>query len=95
MAFIGLRSLPPEARGALRRKGSGPQVLPLELEAQAVRDEGDKLTIGGLSLGVGHCIAKEALEGLQIAPVPGHLDGMADGPLHPGGRGVKGLCTWG
>ena len=43
MAFIGLRSLPPEARGALRRKGSGPQVLPLELEAQAVRDERDEL----------------------------------------------------
>ena len=31
------------------------------------------------------------LQGLQIAPVPGHLDGVADGPLHAAGRGTEPL----
>ena len=47
--------------------------------------------IGGLSLGVGHRVAKEALEGVQISSVPGDFDGVADGPLHSGGRGLEGL----
>ena len=30
-------------------------------------------------------IAKVAVEGIHIAPVPCHLDGVADGALHPAG----------
>ena len=58
---------------------------------QLVRDEGDELRIGGLPFGVGHGVAEEALEGVQIAPVPGYLNSMADGPLHSGRRGAEGL----
>ena len=36
-------------------------------------------------------IAKEPLEGVQIAPVPGYLDGVADGPFHPAGGGAEGF----
>ena len=62
-----------------------------KLQLQPVGNEGDKLRIGGLSLGIGDRIAEKPLQCLQIAPIPGHLDGMADGALHPGGRGGKGL----
>ena len=60
-----------------------------ELELQFICDEGDELGIGGLALGVGHGVAEKALQGIQIPPIPGHLDGMADGALHPGGRGLE------
>ena len=62
-----------------------------ELQLQPVRDQCDKLTIGGLSLGVTHGIAKEALQGVQVSPVPCHLDGVADGPFYPGGGGLEGF----
>ena len=57
----------------------------LELELQLVCDEGDELGIGGLSLCVGNRVAEKSLQSIQIASVPGHLDGVADGPLHPAG----------
>ena len=55
----------------------------LELELQPVSDKRDELTIGGLPLGVADGVAKEALQGVQVSPVPGHLDGVADGPFYP------------
>ena len=61
----------------------------LELKLQFVRDEGDELRIGGLALGIGHGVAEEPLERIQIAPVPGDFDGVADGPLHPAGGGAE------
>ena len=33
-------------------------------------------------------IAEVAVEGIHIAPVPRHLDGMADGALHAAGSGT-------
>ena len=33
-------------------------------------------------------VAKVAVEGIHIAPVPRHLDGVADGALHPAGGGA-------
>lgn len=62
-----------------------------ELQLQLVRNQGDELRIGGLALGVGYRIAEEALEGVQIAPIPGDFNGVADGPLHSGRRGLEGL----
>ena len=53
----------------LRRLGA------LELKLQLVRNQGDELRIGGLSLGVADGIAKESLQGAQIAPITGYLDG--------------------
>ena len=59
---------------------------------ELVRNEGDKLTIGGLSFGIGHRIAEEALQGVQVAPVPGYFNGVADCPLHSTWRGTEGFC---
>ena len=58
---------------------------------QLVRNQGDELTIGGLSFGIGHRIAEEALQGVQVSPIPGHLDGVANGSLHSGWGGAEGL----
>ena len=33
-------------------------------------------------------VAKVAVEGIHIAPVPRHLDGVTDGALHPAGSGT-------
>ena len=63
----------------LRRLGA------LELELQAVSNQGDELTIRGLSFGIAHGISKEPLKRIQITPIPCYLDGVADGALHPAG----------
>ena len=68
-------------------------LLPLQL--QPVGDHGDELGIRRLALGVGDGISEVLLEGLQVAPIPGHLNGMADGPLHPAGGGAVRLATSG
>ena len=52
--------------------------LLLHLEAQAVCDHGDELAIGGLALGGVDGVAEVLLQRLQVAAVPGHLDGVAD-----------------
>lgn len=56
----------------------------LELELKLVRNEGDEFGIGGFSLGVADGVAKESLEGIQIAPVPGHFKWHAGWPVLPG-----------
>ena len=82
------------------RKSLAPQLvighlLSFELQLQFVRNQGDELGIGGLSFGVGHRVAEEPLQRIQIAPVPGHLDGVPDRPLHSGRSGLEGLCHLG
>ena len=69
----------------LRRLGA------LELELQAVGNQGDEFRIGGLPFGIAHGIPKEPLQGIQIAPIPGYLDGVADGTLHPAGGCPEGF----
>ena len=49
------------------------------LELEPVGDHGNELRIGGLALGVADGVAEILLQDLQVAPVPGHLDGVADG----------------
>ena len=63
----------------LRRLGG------LELQLKPIRNQRNKLTIRGLSFGIAHGIPKEPLQGIQIAPIPGYLDGVANGALHPAG----------
>ena len=82
------------------RKPLAPQselghVLSLELELELVRNQGDEFGIRGLALGVAHGVAEESLQGVQIAPIPGDFNGVADGPLHSAGCGPKGLCHLG
>ena len=60
-----------------------------QLKLELVRNQGDELTIGGFAFGVAHGVAEEALQGIQIAPVPGDFNSMADGTLHPAGGGAE------
>ena len=55
------------------------QALALDLQCQPISDHGDEFAVGGLSLGTVYGVAEVLLEGFQIAPIPSHLDGMADG----------------
>ena len=50
----------------------------LSAERQIVRDHRDALRIRGLSLHVADRVAEDALERLDIAAIPGDLDGVAD-----------------
>ena len=57
------------------------QYLPrgvLAFEGKIVRDHRDKFAIRRFSLDARDGVAEESLQGLHIAAVPGHLDGMAD-----------------
>ena len=62
-----------------------------QLESNAVANHGDKFRIRGLSLGIADGIAKEFLQGFQIAPVPCHFNGVAYGAFHPAGGGMVAL----
>ena len=62
-----------------------------ELKLELVRNQGDELRIGGLSFGVADRVAEEPLQGVQIAPIPRHFDGMADGSFHPGRGSLEGF----
>ena len=42
------------------------RVFSLELELEAVCDEGDELRVGGLALGVTYGVAEDPLEGIEI-----------------------------
>ena len=61
--------------------------LPL-IQPHLVRNHCDELTIGGLAPQVMDGITEVAVEGVHIATVPSHLDGVADGALHPAGGGA-------
>ena len=61
------------------------------MQLQPVSDQGDKLAVGRLPLGIAHGIAEEALQGVQVAPVPGYLDGVANSPLYPAWGGLEGF----
>ena len=61
--------------------------LPL-IQPHFVSDHRDELRIGGLAPQVVDGIAEVAVESIHIAPVPRHLNGMADGALHPAGSGT-------
>ena len=45
-------------------------------EGEKVGDHGDELRIGGFAFDVGHGVAEEFLQGLQVAAVPGYFDGV-------------------
>ena len=50
----------------------------LSLEGEGVCDHGDELRIRRFSLGVGDRVTEVLLQDLDVAAVPGHLDGVAD-----------------
>ena len=64
-----------------------PNPLPL-IQPHLVSNHRDELAVGGFSAQVMDGVAEVAVEGVHIAPVPCHLDGVADGALHPAGGGA-------
>ena len=67
-----------------------PHPLPL-IQPHLISYHRDELAVGRLTAQVVDGIAKVAIEGIHISPVPRNLDGMADGALHPAGRGAVAL----
>jgi len=61
----------------------------LQLQLQFVSYKRNKLRISRFSLGIADGIPEKSLQSIQIATVPGNLDGMADGPLYSGRRGLE------
>ena len=61
-----------------------PHPLPL-IQPHLIGYHRNELRVGGLTAQVMDGIAKVAIEGIHVSPIPCHLDGMADGPLHPAG----------
>ena len=67
------------------------QMLPHPLafiQPHLIGDHRDELTVGGFTPQVMDGIAEVAVEGIHIAPVPRHLNGVADGALHAAGGGA-------
>ena len=64
------------ARVRPRRDGEGSPRGVLAFEGEIVRDHGDKFAIRRLSLDARDGIAEEPLQGLHVAAVPCHLDGI-------------------
>ena len=62
-----------------------------QLKLKLVRNQRNKFGIRGFSLGIADSVAEKSLEGIQIATIPGHFDGMADGTFHTAGCGLEGL----
>ena len=67
----------------------------LLLQDQSVTNHGDEFRISGLTLGIADRVAEEPLQSIQVAPIPRHFDGVADGTLHTAGGGLEGLCHLG
>ena len=63
----------------------------LQLKLQFVSDKGDKFGIRRLSLGIADGIAEKSLQSVQVASVPGNLDGVSNGPLDSAGGRLEGL----
>ena len=64
-----------------------PHPLPL-IQPHLIGYHRDELAVGGFSTQVVDGIAEVAVEGVHITPVPCHLDGVADGALHPASGGA-------
>ena len=63
----------------------------LQLKLELVSNQRNEFRIRGFSLGIGNRVPKEPLKRIQITSIPGDFDGVADGPLHSGRRGLEGL----
>ena len=58
------------------------------IQPHLVGDHRNELAVGGFAAQVMDGIAKVAVEGVHVSPVPCHLDGVADGTLHAAGGGA-------
>ena len=67
------------------------RALPGAFHDQLIRDQGDELAVGGLIVFRIDVVAEDLIYVFDLAPRPGHLDGMADGALHLGSGGLEAL----
>ena len=88
LVFIGLASQKEKRKPVAPQSEIG-NLRRLQLKLQFVSDQGDKFGIRGFSFGIADGIAEKSLECIQIASVPGHFDGVTDGPLHAAGGGLE------
>ena len=58
------------------------------IQPHLVSDHCDELRVRWFSAQVMDGITEVAVQGVHIAPVPCHLDGVTDGALHPAGGGA-------
>jgi len=65
------------------------------LQGKHIRDHGDEFAVGGHILLGADPAAEGGVQAFDAPAVPGHLDGMADGPLHLRGCGVEMLADTG
>ena len=90
MVFIGSASQK-EKRKTVAAQSEIGNLGRLQLKLQFVCDKRNKLRVCGFSLGIADSIAEKSLQSIQVASVPGHFDGVADGPLHAAGGGLEGF----
>ena len=64
-----------------------PHPLPL-IQPHLIGYHCNELTVGRFAAQVMDGIAKVAIEGIHVSPIPCNLDGVADGPLHAAGGGT-------
>ena len=76
------------------RKRHLPHPLPL-IQPHLIGYHRDELRIRWFSAQVMDGITEVAVEGVHVSPVPCHLDGVADGALHPAGGGAVFLGDFG
>ena len=69
------------------RKRHSPYPLPF-IQPHLISYHRNELAVGRLAPQVMDGIAEVAVEGVHVSPVPCHLDGVADGALHPAGGGA-------
>ena len=69
------------------RERHSPHPLPF-IQPHLVSYHRNELRVRGFSAQVMDGVAEVAVEGVHVSPVPCHLDGVADGALHPAGGGA-------
>ena len=74
------------------------RLLPL-IQPHLIRDHRDELRVGRFAAQIVDGVAEVAVQGIHIATVPCHLDGVADGPLYSAGGGavflaISGTGAW-
>ena len=92
--FIGLASQKEKRKPVAAQSEIG-NLRRLQLKLQFICNKGDKLGICGFSLGIADSIAEKSLQSIQVAPIPGYFDGVADGTFDARRRGAECLGNLG
>ena len=95
LLFMAFLTIIPKTEKPVAAQSEIGNLAGLQLKLQFVCDQGDEFRIRGFSLGIADGVAEEPLQGVQIAPIPGDFNGMADGPFHSGWCGLECFCHLG